>query len=333
MTGLTKMSEDAISLMYGGGKCMSSRAEGGVRGTVGRLGCVPDRLNHGLGVRGSKVMKVVIPSVTRPFFDAFVGCTRGRLCSEKCGTLIYKATKHRSMRRTCLRVLSHEAVSNIVVKTRSLGGRECLGVSEPVMAVSYCLTSCVPAIRMSGERITRGTTSLFLRGGEGGIMRLMDSRAVGGCRGRGRRLFRRLLRGRKYRIMSVSVKCGAFATRNCGSTTRHVFRRYDSVSNVFNISVTTVTYLQRTGLEGLGIPRRLDVISVSKACVAGLKPRVLASVIRPVRGVTGGLISVVVLRVRKGRMRRVGTVFSIRVRSKRAYWFSAGLLSLVYEGM
>lgn len=125
MTGATKISLDAISLIIGGANCISSSVHTGIRTTVHRLGCVPGRLTHGLCHGHAGAVNIVVPAVTRPFFTALATRLRHRFTTHSLGALLYSVTSTSGNRNRCISVLRQRVVSNVIVTTRARRPNNC----------------------------------------------------------------------------------------------------------------------------------------------------------------------------------------------------------------
>lgn len=284
------MSGGAISQCLGRHNCVSRGAGDTVRSTVSLLRCRPGRVTQDLAAGHAGFIKLIVPSIIRPFFTAVTSHVRSRLSHHKCGVVLYGAVRSSTGRHGCLSVLATGGISNVVINDRSISV-SCSNVNLPVVSLSHSLTSSVPIIRTSRIRNKRVTTRTFLGRNYGGIIRFMNCSGILSPSTRQRGMFTRRVHSRNIRYFACRLQLGRFRFSSCLRATGVFLSRCPSISNVFTTSLVTLTIRHRTLSQKHHVPSSLFVFNCSNSFICGVTCPPLPAIVRPCRRVTTAVIS------------------------------------------
>lgn len=263
ITTITKISPAAMSHILGGHNCVDRRAHSGIRTTVRHVGCAPGSVTHTVLGNHLGLVNVVIPFIDDPFRTRIIRTIRHALTRGNFGVLLYGDTGQPSLRHSCVSVLHHGVISNIVIGSLGVNTRTCTRVNLDLINVSYSLNRNSIRVTDSDCNVNRLTAHHLVSSNYEHVLYLHDGDHVhvptGGHASTCLSIIRRTNLStliHRIRFIGPSSRGNAIITG--------VLSRGPSVSNVFTkSSAVTTVYLGIVGRHNLDTPSSVGIINTS----------------------------------------------------------------------
>ena len=246
------------------------------------LDYTPNELARNLFRKKTGIVALLVPSISHPFFAAFVEKAEEALHSRGYKTMLCNTAKEENAELEYLDMLNRHIVDGIISGVHSLEIEEYQKIKKPIVALDLYLGADIPVVAMNHEKGGRMAAEELAGSGCRMVLHFRGDQAVESPYHDRHHAFDRIMKERQVEVYSYELERNRFDMEYFEAVIQDIFSREIKFDGVFGTDMLAALYLREAKGRGLRVPEDVRVVSYDGTYVSRMTRPGMTAIIQPV---------------------------------------------------
>jgi LacI family sucrose operon transcriptional repressor len=308
---LAGVSKNTVSRFLNERGYISEKTRKSIQQAIDTLNYQPNQIARSLTSRSTKLIGLVIPDVTQPFFATMTSRIEDEL-DRRGYRMILCDTMHSSEKeKKYIDLLLGNKVDGIIIGSHSIDINYS-DITAPIVALDRNLATDIPVVSADHKHGGEIAADWFIRHGSKKVLQLVGFSQVRTPSSQRHRVFADLLNRHDIMCLTYELDLNQFEFNSYIKTTGHILDEYKDIDGIFASDLVALAVQREAQARGMRIPDDLAIFGYDGSYVHEVAYPLLPTVVQPFTAIAEKLVDVLMQQINHQELESLSYVLDVK---------------------